>query len=112
MKRSWPSSFSDANVTLEQPALLSVQVPAEGVPEVLRGLLESAKISLDAAVTYEESEDKSVRLTKSVNASLRAEGDGRGGYLISVPIRLSSTARCLRPPLARRAIRSLAPPTH
>jgi len=82
-KGSW--SLQSPNVTLEQPALVGWRVPAGSFPEALDGLLGRASISLDAAVAYEESGDRSVRLTQAVNASLVIESDGEGGYLVSAP---------------------------
>jgi hypothetical protein len=92
MVRTWPS-LRDPNVTVEQAGLLTMHVVADNLPHSLHDLLGSATISLDASIAYEESDDRSVRLTKTVNASLSTESDGKGGYLISVPVSMSGQVR-------------------
>ncbi|CAK0903721.1 unnamed protein product [Prorocentrum cordatum] len=91
--RKGPWSLQSPNVTLERPALVGLRVPAGSFPETLDGLLGRASISLDAAVAYEESGDRSVRLTQAVNASLVIESDSEGGYVVSAPALVTGHVR-------------------
>ncbi|CAK0863234.1 unnamed protein product [Prorocentrum cordatum] len=92
MVRTWPS-LKDPNIAVEQAGLLTMHVEADHLPQSLHDVLGSATMSLDASITYEEMEERSVRLTKTVNASLSTESDGNGGYLISVPVSMSGQVR-------------------
>jgi hypothetical protein len=81
----------DLNTTVYANTMLHMALPAGPFAKLIAGLFKTAKVTVDASVTYKEHTSKAMLVKNEVSGPLMSVGDGHDGYVfLSLPANFSA----------------------